>query len=435
MFANRASIAEAQEHLKQNFEKLIPATILEETCQRWWSPRWRKRVFTPVSTVQCLLLQVLHGNTALSAMRWITRLSFSVGSYCKARMKIPVEVLNDLLRYTAQEHQVGEERWCGHRVFIVDGSSLGLPDTKELAEHYGYPVNQKPGCGFPVAKFVALLHFGTGRITAVMDDPWREHDMRQLSTLHARLQNNDILLADRAFPSFAHWGALKQKKLHGVLRQKIAHNQWLEFEQLFCANTKNKELHIVSDERVAVSKKPSTQRPRWMPEEEFQKLPAQITLRRIIYSIGSAGYRSRKFILETTLLDQESYTADKLAELYLQRWRIEVTFNALKTSMNMAVLRCTSVKGVRRELLAFVIIYNLVQRLLYRRAALQGIPPKRISFLDALRCLRKGEPLISLLTLASRPNRAEPRAVKRRPKAYPLLTKPRQHCIKQLQEA
>src|ERR671938_516948 len=66
-----------------------------------------------------------------------------------------------------------EGRWRGHRTFLVDGSSFSMPDTPELQRHFGQPGNQHPGCGFPVAKILALFHAGTGLLLDVVAAPLR----------------------------------------------------------------------------------------------------------------------------------------------------------------------------------------------------------------------------------------------------------------------
>ena len=134
----------------------------------------------------------------------------------------------------------------------------------------------------------------------------------------------------------------------------------------------------------------------------------------------------------TTLLDPVAYPAEALAELYLGRWHIEVNFRHLKTTMGLEVLHCKTVAGVLKELYVFAITYNLVRLVMLEAADRQGVPLDRISFIDALRWLRDAQAdtrLTPLVINPQRPNRIDPRVLKRRMKEYDLMTKPR-HALR-----
>ena len=176
------------------------------------------------------------------------------------------------------------------------------------------------------------------------------------------------------------------------------------------------------------SKKKSKGRPWWMSSKDYALLPKSITVRELEYRIETPGYRTRHVTLVTTLLDDETYTAKDLAELYRCRWQIEVNLRHLKQTMGMDVLRCQTPDAVLKEMLTFALVYNLVCRVIYEAAQRQGVPPDRISFIDALRWLQTHSPgreLIDLIVNPRRVGRFEPRVVKRRPKQYPLMTEPR----------
>jgi Transposase DDE domain len=132
--------------------------------------------------------------------------------------------------------------------------------------------------------------------------------------------------------------------------------------------------------------------------------------------------------LVTTLLDPIVYPKADLAQLYLSRWQTEVNFRHLKTTMGMEVLHCKSVQGVLKELYMFALAYNLIRLVMLEASRRQKVPLDRISFVDALRWLRDAGPdtlLTPLVVNPSRPNRLEPRVIKRRMKEYPLMKKPR----------
>src|SRR5262249_17798364 len=103
---------------------------------------------------------------------------------------------------------------------------------------------------------------------------------------------------------------------------------------------------------------------------------------------------------------------------------VEVNLRHLKQTLHMDVVRCQTWRGVWKELLVFVIVYNLVRRVMLEASRRQGVEPERISFVDALRWLRearRGEAVPRLRVNPQRPNRVEPRVRKRRPKEYDLM--------------
>jgi hypothetical protein len=153
------------------------------------------------------------------------------------------------------------------------------------------------------------------------------------------------------------------------------------------------------------------------------------------YHIGTPGFRTRQMTLVTTRLEAEVYRVADLAELYRQRWQVETVLAQLKTTMQLDVLHCKTVPGVRKELTVFAIVYNLVRLVMCQSAMLQHLAVERISFLDALRWLsapHTGMPLVALIVNPARPHRVEPRVKKRRPKSFPVMIKSRQELRQQL---
>lgn len=321
-----------------------------------------------------------------------------------------------------------------------------MPDTPPLQAHFGQPGGQKPGCGFPTAHWLALLHAGTGMITKMLSAPLRTHDMSGVTELHPELHAEDLLVADRGFCSYAHLALLLQRGVHGLLRihqrtivdftpgrahvhpgrgkadrkKSIPRSRWLQ--QLGA-----------TDQIVEWLK--STNRPRWMSVEQFAALPGAIVLRELRYTIQAKGFRPKEITLVTTLLDAERYPLSALASLFQQRWEIETNFGHLKTTMKMDVLKCKTVDGVLRELQVFALIYNLVRQVMLEAARRQEVDVRRISFIDALRWLQTappGDQLPKLVVNPWRPHRLEPRVRKRRPKEFPVMQKPRQQLKKEL---
>jgi hypothetical protein len=172
-----------------------------------------------------------------------------------------------------------------------------------------------------------------------------------------------------------------------------------------------------------------------MTAEEYARLPESLLVREVRFAVREPGRRVRQVTLVTTLLDPRRYSARALAKLYAQRWQAETDLRHLKQTLGMDVLRCTTLSGVVKELLRFVVVYNLVRRVMREASRRQHVAPDRISFVDALRWLRHarpGEDLPRLRVNPKRPGRVEPRVCKRRPKQYPRMTRPRAELRKAL---
>jgi len=180
------------------------------------------------------------------------------------------------------------------------------------------------------------------------------------------------------------------------------------------------------DQRVEWCK-PRTYPP-WLSPDALEALPPSLVGRELQSDVTQRGFRSRQITVVTTLLEAERYPWADLAELDWQRWEAETHLAPLNTTMKMDVLHGQTVPGVHKELLIFAILYHLVRLVILPSAKQQEVGVERISFLDALRWLGApdtGVPLEALFVNPTRPNRVEPRVKKRRPKAFPFMTKAR----------
>jgi hypothetical protein len=437
------NISEIVGQFKADVAAALSAETIANVC-RHLGHTWRDRVLDPATTVQVFLLQILHGNTACTAMSRLAEISFSAAAYCAARTRLPLSLFESLLQRVcaALITELHETRWRGHRTWSVDGSSFSMPDTPELQAHFGQPSGQAKGCGFPVAHILALFHAGTGLLLRVVASPMRTHDMRHTPLMHAELDEGDILLADRGFASFAHLALLFLRKMHAVFRCHQKQIVSFRVGRKHTGQSKPKKGLPRSryvrrlgrwDQLVEYTKPKS--KPVWMDDATWIALPQMVLVRELRFRTPQRGHRTRVITLVTTLVDPEAYPAAALADLYLSRWQIEVNFRHLKTTMGMEVLHCKSVDGVLKELHMFAIAYNLVRLVMLEAARRQQVPLDRISFIDALRWLRDAKAntiLTELVVNPSRPDRLEPRVIKRRMKEYNLMKKPRHKLRKSL---
>jgi hypothetical protein len=438
----------ALRRLRQDLGPYLDEAAVRDLCKRL-GHRWRgDALLTPFAIILWFVIQVLHGNTALSHITLKARRAFTESAYCQARARLPLAVFRGVLQFVIRALvpcTEAEGLWRGHRTFLVDGSSFSMPDEPELQRHFGQPGGQAPGCGFPVAKILALFHAGTGLLLDIVAAPLRTHDMGHVEAVHPTLKPGDVLVGDRGFCSFAHLALLLGGGVHAVLR--IHQKQIVDF-------TPGREHASPRDgkgpgrprsswlrslgalDQVVEWFKPAA-RPSWMTAEQFAALPEAITVRELRYRVERPGFRTRGVTLVATLLDPGAYPAEALAELYEMRWRVELYLRDLKQTMKMDVLRCKTVDGVLKELMVYGIVYNLVRLAMREAARRQRVAVDRVSFIDALRWLleaRPGEAMPRLLVNPWRPSRFEPRVKKRRPKEYPLMKKPRRELRKMLAE-
>ena len=422
---------------KANVAKALSPETIMKVCG-YLGHKCRERILDPAATVHVFLLQILHGNTACTALARLAGIPFSAAAYCYARKRLPLALFEELLQRVcdALYPEIQESaRWRGHRTWTLDGSSFSMPDTPDLQAHFGQPSVQAKGCGFPVAHMLALFHAGTGLLLRVLASPLRTHDMHCAATMHPELDAGDILIADRGFASFAHLALLFLRKMHAVFR---CHQQQIVNFRVGRKHTSQRRpkkglprsryvKRLGRQDQLVEYTKPK-QQPKWMDDTTFATLPETLLVRELRFLTPQRGHRTRVITLVTTLLDPIAYPAAELAKLYLSRWQIEVNFRHLKTTMGMEVLHCQSVEGVLKEMYMFALAYNPVRLVMLEASRRQRVPLERISFIDALRWLRDAGPdtrLTPLVVNPERPDRLEPRVLKRRMKAYDLMKKPR----------
>ena len=386
---------------------------------------WRACTLCPAAVIRWFVVQVLHANTSIEQVAILAGCAFSGMAFCLARKHLPLKVFEAVLAGMARAAvpvAEAEGRWRGHRTILIDGSAFSMPDTPELQRAFGQPGGQAPGCGFPVAKILALFHAQTGLLIRVTAAPLRSHEMSGVAAIHPDLKRGDVLVGDRGFCSYPHLALLLAAGIHAVFRihQRKIHS----FEH----GSRARPLRSHSDlDRVVAWEKPKA-RPSWMTEAEFAALPATIEVRELQYAVSHRGYRTRLVTLATTLLDAASYPADALADLYGSRWQVEVDLRNLKITMKMDILKCKTEDGVLKELYAYAMAYNLVCLTLLESATRRGVPPMRLSFVAAYRWLTQrspGEPVPDFPLNPARPGRVEPRVRKRRPKQFPVMKEPR----------
>ena len=321
----------------------------------------------------------------------------------------------------------------GRSLKVVDGSSLRLADTPANQKRHPQPTSQKAGCGFPVMKLMVVFCLTSGALLARATGTLWDSEARLFHRLLATLQPSDMVLGDRGFGNFVIVALLAGVGVDFIGRVPT-NSRRVDFRQ-------GRRLGRY-DRLVRWSKGP--RQGNWLDAAAWTALPAAVEVRIVRTQVRQRGFRAREITLVTTLLDAPLYPAAELLTAYARRWRLELCFDDVKTTLGLASLQCLSPALAEKELLVGLIAHNLLRCVMAGAANTQAVTLERISFkgsLDALRqfnharcqtrCARRKKQLWAalLLTLArdlvpERPGRREPRAIKRRPK-YQLLTRPR----------
>jgi hypothetical protein len=411
----------------------------------------RDRLFNPLVTFWAFLSQVLSPESACrdalrKAQAWWSlgrrlAISANTSAYCQARTRLSDQTLEAIQRHTAQRLECNvptESLWLGRRVKIVDGTCCSLPDTAQNQNAYPQPGSQKPGCGFPMMKLVGLFCLASGAFLHVVRGTLLMHESQLFRQLWRHFNPGDILLADRGFCSFFSIHSLQQRGVDSVMR--LHQRRRVDFRR---------GKRLGQNDILLNWTKPQT-RPETLSPQEFDALPDSLRVRQIKLQPKIKGCRVQTIILVTTLLDPRAFPAQALGELYFQRWSVELHFREIKTLLRLDILRCLSPQMVHKELLLHLIAYNLIRCLMQHAAISHHLDLSRISFKGTLDTLHHfadviraadAKPrqqatlylemlrIIALDQLPIRPKRSEPRAKKRRPNNYQLLTKPRKSML------
>jgi hypothetical protein len=287
-----------------------------------------------------------------------------------------------------------------------------------------------------------LFNTRTGMAVDALTAPMRTHEASLASTMHDRLSRSDLVLGDDSFGTYALFASLNQRGAFGLF--PLHHKRITDFTPgRGFTDSAEKDLprsrwikSLGKEDQIVEWFKPK-QRPRWISRPAWKQIPESMIVRELRRTVSRPGFQPVTLTVATTLLDPVAYPADELMALRIRRWDVETDLQHLKTTMGMAVLHCKTVDGVKKELWVFLMIYNLVRRLMILAAQRQLVSVSRIGFASALHWLRHarvGDTMPILAVIPHRPNRMEPRVIKRRPKPYDIMIRPRKQLRHELRK-
>jgi Transposase DDE domain len=451
--SNRNAESRSQQHAKHIsrnvreveavdfFNLLTGPELLEMTDSLL--PEHRERLYPPTLALSMFMGQVLSEDgscqkavdswAAQRAAEGLSVQSINTGAYCKARQRLPVEMVSALTRYTAQQLSAGAQarwRWRGRSVKLVDGTGILMPDTAANQACYPQLLSQAIGVGSPLARLVGVICLSTGALIDAAMGPFTGKGTSELGLLRqlaSAFSPGDVMLADAFYCNYFLIAAMQAAGVDVLFAQNGAR----------ITDFRRGERLGSRDHRVSWPK-PKI-RPEWMSPEDYAALPDELILREV--KVG-------KKILVTSFLSPRSVRKAALGELFRLRWHVELDLRAIKTTLQMAELSCNTPQMNEKEVWVHFLAYNLIRLLMAQAAAKAAVHPRTLSFKHTVQlwsewiarglCDRISTSIDLLFTLigqlrvGNRPGRIEPRARKRRPKPYPWLKIPRSQARQQI---
>ena len=418
---------------------------------------WNDRIYTPLVTLWVFLGQVIsadHSCRSAVARLIVHRVSQGLrpcssktGAYCQARKRLPEQFFSTIARLVGRklQEQTSEQwLWKGRHVYMFDGTTTLMPDTDANQRAYPQTWNQKAGAGLPLARVAAVFSLSCGVILDLGIAKYAGKGQGEVTLLHklsGMFSTGDVLLADALMCNWRGLFALKQRGVDTVTRLNKS-KRTADFRR---------GTRIGKDDHIVRWPKPTM---RDIDRETYKAMPEYLTVREARVHIEQPGFRTKVMIVVTTLLDPEQYTKEDLADLYRERWNNELDLRSIKSVMKMECLRCKTPELVRCEIWTHVLAYNLIRTIMAQAASEHALLPRSISFKGTLQTLEAFQPMISMQgnhvsssrwlfyeqlleavvkhRVGDRPDRIEPRRIKRRHKHYVPLSVPRQEAKRQI---
>lgn len=402
-------------------------------------PAHRERLFPPTETLSMFLAQALSADPSCqkavndaAVQRWssgLPRCSTHTGGYCRARQRLPVDMINTLTRHTGRLIAArAPASWCwqGRPVRLVDGTTVAMPDTPANQAAYPQPRSQKPGLGFPLCRLVGIVCLGSGAMLNAATGVYRGEGGNEQALLRSMLDTlefGDVLVGDAYYATYFLLCCLCERGVDAVFEQHGARQRCTDFRR-------GRRLGV--RDHLIVLNKPKI-KPDWMSWADYEQAPSSLTVREL---------QAHGKTLVTTLICPKQAPKAALRSLYQDRWQVELDLRNIKTTLGMEMLSCKTPAMAIKEIWAYLLAYNLIRLMMAQAAVLADCLPRQLSFKHALQIwiawghCRIGAAdhvsmdglfdMIAQQRVGDRPGRIEPRAIKRRPKPFPLLTKPRE---------
>lgn len=423
-------------HLANNlhatdFSALLSHDELALTIENNLPNNHRERIYTPAKTLSMFLAQTLNEdrscskavNDMLIQTQSVNDTSANTAAYCKARKRLPLPLITQLVTKTGEliHRTVPDQwRWFGRSVSLIDGTSLTMPDTRSSQIEFPQQGAQKAGLGFPICRLLAVSCLHTGVILNAAVGPFKGKGSDEQSLLRQVIdtfQKGSVVVGDAFFGTYFLLVEMIKRGVDVLFEQHGSRKRITDFGK---GKALGKKDHLITIPKSKIQ-------PSWMTQKAYEDAPDNITIREL--KVG------QKTII-TTMLSAADYPKKSLAALYKKRWHVEIDFRNIKTTLGMNILSCKTPEMCRKEIWTYFLANNLIRLFMSQAAFNHGLLPRQLSFKHAIQVWNTyalldkliDEEMLALLAkrqVGNRGGRIEPRAIKRRPKAYPLLMIPR----------
>jgi hypothetical protein len=260
--------------------------------------------------------------------------------------------------------------WYGRwRLVSLDGSTLDVADEKLNEEAFGRPGASRGSSAYPQIRFVSLVENGTHVLFGSQMDSYQTGETTLAKRVLPRLQKGMLCLADRNFFGFSLWQQAQGTGADLLWRMK-------------------KNMRMACEQRLPDGSYLSHVYP---SERDWRRKANGLPVRVIDYRLEGIADAEPIYRLATTILDSTQAPATELAALYHQRWEIENAFDELKTHLRGArmVLRSKAPDLVRQEFYGLMMAHFAIRGLMHEAALQDDCDPDRLSFLHAVRVVRR----------------------------------------------
>lgn len=274
----------------------------------------------------------------------------------------------------------------GRRLVSLDGTTIDLPDTPELEARFGRPAASRGISSFPQLRLLGLAETGTHALFATVVDRYDSSEVGLAPQLLLHLRPDMLCLADRAFVGFALW---REATATGAdLLWRLRANQVLPCQKRLSDGSYLSRLYASPQQR--------------RHDEDG------VLVRVIDYRLEGVPDAEPLYRLVTTVLDPEAAPAAELAALYHERWESEGIFDELKVTLPGArlMLRSRRVDLVEQELYGLLLVHLALRQLIYEASRRVGCDPDKLSFLHAVRIVRRHLPFHAAFSPSAAPPHA-----------------------------
>ena len=298
----------------------------------------------------------------------------------QSRYKVGLEPVKHIFHMTGEfwaDSAAEDLKWRGLTLWGVDGTTFNVADTELNRDEFGLPGTGRGRSGYPQVRLVALMALRSHLLKEIAFGPCvgkKTGECTLARELWGSVPGNSLLILDRNFLDHA---LLYHLNADGK-DEGVGEKHWL-IRTKKTTSYKSVKALAPGDELVELTMRRNVRK-------NDPSLPKTMTVRAIRYQIK--GYRPQTLL--TSMLDPELFPAEDMAELYHERWELELGYDEIKTHMleRQEALRSKKPEGVRQEIWGIALAYNLIRKEMLEVGNEAGVSPLRISFRHSLQFIR-----------------------------------------------